>query len=140
MNWTIICLSWPVFILLTWCARVLTYSFNPYFTSVYIQSFLQEAIYPLLTLFPGFVFSSFIPLILKLFLLERSSRSTSLFSIYLAQVGLVFWMTPMSFLRLNRFLSILDIFNGNIGWSHDNFPWVDGWLLILWPFDDCLLI
>ena len=34
-------------------------AFISYVTSVYIQFFLQEAIYPLFTLFPGFVFSLF---------------------------------------------------------------------------------
>ena len=54
-------------------------------------------------------FLSFIPLILKLFLLERSSRSTSLFLISIAQLGLEVWMNPMSFLRMTWFLSIVDI-------------------------------
>ena len=192
--------------------------FNPYVTKVYVQFYLQKAIYPLLTLSQISLFSLFIPLILKLFLLERSSRYKSLFLISIVQLGLVVWMTSMSFLRLNRFLSIvatfsfnllnfssvsswvnsrfsfrssvpllrlsslwfasivfheinfitllswflnisscffrdsflmlfehiledlLDIFNRNIGWSHDNFPWVYSWLLIWWVFDDCFLI
>ena len=132
-------------------------------------------------------FPSFIPSILKLFLLERSSKSTSFFSISLAQLGLVVWINSMSFLRPSRFLYIvvifsfnllnltsvssllrlssvwfvsvvfpeincsmtsehfllffrdsflmlfkhiledlLDIFNGNIIWSCDNFLWADG--------------
>ena len=43
---------------------------------------------------------------------------------------------PDSFLMLfKRILEdLLDIFNGNIGWPYDNFPWADGW------FDGYLLI
>ena len=62
---------------------------------------------------PSF-FPSFIALILKLFLLERSWRFTSLFSISIDQLGLVVGMTSMSFFRLNRFLSVVDIFSVNL--------------------------
>ena len=37
-------------------------AFNPYVTNVYIQFLFQEAIYGLLTLFPGFVFPLFYPI------------------------------------------------------------------------------
>ena len=60
------------------------------------------------------LFLSFIPSILKLFLLERSSKSTSFFSISLAQLGLVVWINSMSFLRPSRFLYIVVIFSFNL--------------------------
>ena len=99
-------------------------AFSPYVTSVYMQFFFQEETYLVLTLFPGFVFPSFIPLIFELFLLKRSSRSTSLLSISIAQLGLVVWMTLMSFLRLNRFLSIVDI----VSLILLKFSWVFSWV------------
>ena len=89
MNWKTICLSWPVFFSPTWCARSIHISL------ISVSSFSSRKQF-------------------KLFLLERYSRTTSLFLISIAQLGLVVWMTSMSFLRLNRLLSIEDIFSFNL--------------------------
>ena len=62
---------------------------------------------------------------LKLLLLERSLRCTSLFWTSLAQLGLVVWMTSMSFLRLNRFVSIVVIFSFNLLSFLSVSPWVN---------------
>ena len=51
--------------------------------------FLLRSSLPSLTLFPVLVIPSFISLIFALLLLERSSSSKSLFSISIAQLGLV---------------------------------------------------
>ena len=118
MNWTV-CLSWPRFFSPTRCQRSIHISL------VSISSFSSRKQFTLssrssqVSFFP-----SFIPLILKLFLLERSWWSTSLFLISIAQLGLVAWMTSMSFLRLNRFISIV----GNFSFNLLIFSLVSSWL------------
>ena len=119
MNWTAVCLSWPVFFSSTHCARSIHISlvFIPTFSSR--RQFTLSSHSSRVLFFP-----SFIPLILKLFLLERSWWSTSLFLISIAQLGLVAWMTSMSFLRLNRFISIV----GNFSFNLLIFSLVSSWL------------
>ena len=119
MNWTTICLSWPRFFSYSRCARSIHISL------VSISSFSSRKQFTLsshssqVSFFP-----SFIPLIHKFFLLKRSSWSTSFLSISITQLGLVVWMTSMSFLRLNRYLSIEVIFSFNLL----NFPSVSSWV------------
>ena len=119
MNWTAVCLSWPVFFSSTHCARSIHISL------VFISTFSSRRQFTLSSHSSRVLFfPSFIPLIIKLFLLERSWWSTSLFLISIAQLGLVAWMTSMSFLRLNRFISIV----GNFSFNLLIFSLVSSWL------------
>ena len=109
MPCTTTCLSWPVFSSPTRWARSIHISLAS------ISSISSKKQFTLSSnSFQVSFFTCFIPLILKLFLLERSSRSSSLFSASIVQLGLVVWMTSISFLKLNRFSSVVVIFLFNL--------------------------